>query len=499
MLAVSRTLALVGIDAEPVHVEVDLNRGLPAFTVVGLPDASIRESRERVRSALSNCGYEFPLRRITANLAPGDLKKAGPGFDLAIAAGLLAASGQIAPGLLERVAFAGELALDGAIRPVPGVLAMAIRTREWGLRGLVVAREDAHVASLVSGLEVIPLDSVKRLAPLASGDWSPDRMGPPDLDAGALHEQVEPDLTDLKGQPFLRHALEVVAAGSHSLLLTGPPGAGKTLAARRLPSILPPLGSEEALEVARISGACGDRFEFPPRRPFRAPHHSVSPSALLGGGSTPRPGEVTRAHRGVLFLDELGEFRRDTLEALRKPLEDGYVSVTRSNRTLEFPGRFLLIAASNPCPCGRGEDSGECRCHPVAVTKYRAKLSGALADRIDISVRVDVPSPESLRSERGESSAEVRERVEAAVSRQRDRQGSMPNSHLTPEQLRKYADFTDQAGRMLAEGHRRLGLSGRGWDRVVKVALTISDLRGEARVDEESVARALTLRRAEAS
>lgn len=499
MLAVSRTLALVGIDAEPVHVEVDLNRGLPAFTVVGLPDASIRESRERVRSALSNCGYEFPLRRITANLAPGDLKKAGPGFDLAIAAGLLAASGQIAPGLLERVAFAGELALDGAIRPVPGVLAMAIRTREWGLRGLVVAREDAHVASLVSGLEVIPLDSVKRLAPLASGDWSPDQIGPPDLDAEALHEQVEPDLTDLKGQPFLRHALEVVAAGSHSLLLTGPPGAGKTLAARRLPSILPPLGSEEALEVARISGACGDRFEFPPRRPFRAPHHSVSPSALLGGGSTPRPGEVTRAHRGVLFLDELGEFRRDTLEALRKPLEDGYVSVTRSNRTLEFPGRFLLIAASNPCPCGRGEDSGECRCHPVAVTKYRAKLSGALADRIDISVRVDVPSPESLRSERGESSAEVRERVEAAVSRQRDRQGSMPNSHLTPEQLRKYADFTDQAGRMLAEGHRRLGLSGRGWDRVVKVALTISDLRGEARVDEESVARALTLRRAEAS
>jgi magnesium chelatase family protein len=499
MLAVSRTLALVGIDAEPVHVEVDLNRGLPAFTVVGLPDTSVRESRERVRSALSNCGYEFPLRRITANLAPGDLKKAGPGFDLAIAAGLLAASGQIAPGLLERVAFAGELALDGTIRPVPGVLAMAIRTREWGLRGLVVAREDAPVASLVEGLEVIPLDSVKRLAPLASGDWSPDLFSPPDVAGGGMHEPVEPDLADLKGQPFLRQALEVVAAGSHSLLLTGPPGAGKTLAARRLPSILPPLGVEEALEVARISGACGDRFEFPPRRPFRAPHHSVSPSALLGGGSAPRPGEITRAHRGVLFLDELGEFRRDTLEALRKPLEDGYVSVTRSNRTLEFPCRFLLIAASNPCPCGRGEDSGECRCHPVAVTKYRTKLSGALADRIDVSVRVDVPSPESLRSEQGESSAEVRERVEAAFSRQRDRQGSIPNSHLAPEQLREYADLTDQAGAMLAEGHRRLRLSGRGWDRVLKVALTIADLRGEERVDEESVARALTLRRAEAS
>lgn len=499
MLAIARTLALIGIDAEPVHVEVDLNRGLPAFTVVGLPDASVRESRERVRSALTNCGYEFPLRRITANLAPGDLKKAGPGFDLAIAAGLLAASGQVASPFLERVAFAGELALDGTIRPVPGVLSMAMRTRQWGLRGLVVAREDAGLASLVEGLEVIALDSVQRLAQLAAGEWSPDPMREPARSEVGSAEPVQPDLSDLRGQPFLREALEVTAAGRHSLLLTGPPGAGKTLAARRLPSILPPLSSEESLEVARISDACGERFAFPARRPFRAPHHSVSPPALIGGGSMPRPGEITRAHLGVLFLDELGEFRRDALEALRKPFEDRYVSVSRANRTLEFPCDFLLVAASNPCPCGRGEDSGDCSCHPVAVTKYRAKLSGALADRIDASVTVGLPTAEQMRTETGETSGAVRARVEAATERQIARQGRVANSALGPEALREHAAFTRGAEKLLDEGHRRLGLSGRGWDRVVKVALTISDLAGAGRIDEEAIASALTLRRADTS
>ena len=499
MLAVARTLALIGIEAEPVHVEVDLNRGLPAFTVVGLPDASVRESRERVRSALGNCGYDFPLRRITANLAPGDIKKAGPGFDLAIAAGLLAASGQIASPLLERVAFAGELALDGTIRPVPGVLSMAMRTKRWGLRGLVVAREDAELASLVEGLEVIPLDSVQRLEPLAAGEWAPDPVEMTTDSPAESAELVVPDLSDLRGQPFLRKALEVAAAGRHSLLLTGPPGAGKTLAARRLPSILPPLSSDEALEVARISDACGERFAFPPRRPFRAPHHSVSPPALIGGGATPRPGEITRAHLGILFLDELGEFRRDTLEALRKPFEDGYVSVSRANRTLEFPCEFLLVAASNPCPCGRGEDSGECNCHPVAVTKYRAKLSGALADRIDASVTVGLPTAEQMRAESGETSLEVRARVEQAVERQIVRQGGIANSALPPEALREHAVLTREAERLLDDGHRRLGLSGRGWDRVVKLALTISDLLGASRIDEESIASALTLRRVDAA
>lgn len=499
MLAVSRTLALAGIDAEPVHVEVDLNRGLPAFTVVGLPDTSVRESRERVRSALGNCGFEFPLRRITVNLAPGDLRKAGSGFDLAIAAGLLAASGQIEAGLLDRVAFAGELALDGTIRPVPGVIAMALGARDWGLRGLVVAQEDARQAALVEGLEIIPLDSVGRLSPLASGEWTPtsERIHRETSGHAMDSEPVGPDLADLRGQPVLRGALEVCAAGSHSLLLTGPPGVGKTLAARRLPSILPPLTDQEVLEVVRIAGACGDRETLPVRRPFRAPHHSVSPAALIGGGSAPRPGEITRAHRGVLFLDELGEFRRDALEALRKPLEDGSVSVTRGNRSLDFPCEFLLVAASNPCPCGRGEDSGDCRCHPVAVTKYRAKLSGALSDRVDASVGVGSPSPEALRSEPGETSSEVRTRVQRAVGIQLERQGLVPNSRLDPEGTRQFCLMEREAEQLMAEGHERLGLSGRGWERVMKLARTVSDLKGLDRIDEESVARALALRRVE--
>src|SRR6478735_8913077 len=406
MLAIARTFALVGVAAEPVHVEVDIGGGLPSFTIVGLPDAAVRESRARVRSALTNSGFRYPQHRITANLAPADLRKAGPGFDLAIAAAVLVASGQLPRGVLERYALAGELALDGAIRPVPGALAMAEGARSWGMRGVAVAPADAAQAALVSGLEVVAVDHVGRLRELGEGSIEPvPAASPPTID-----EEL-PDLTDLRGHPVLRRCLEVAAAGAHSLLLIGPPGGGKTPALQRLPSLLPPLGEGEVIEVTRIAGVCGENGGPRLRRPFRAPHHTVSGRALVGGGTPPRPGEVTRAHRGVLFLDELGEFRRDALEALRVPLEDGEVTITRTTGTVALPCRFTLVAASNPCPCGNGPESGECDCHPGAVTRYLAKLSGALADRIDITHRVDPPPAEELVEAAVEDSATVRARV----------------------------------------------------------------------------------------
>jgi magnesium chelatase family protein len=492
VLAIARTFALVGVEAEPVHVELDVNRGLPSFTIVGLPDAAVRESRERVRSALVNSGFEFPLKRITANLAPADLRKAGPGFDLAIAAGLLVAGNQLTPSPLERYALAGELALDGSIRRVPGALAMAEGARRWGMRGIAVAPQDAGQAALVDGLEVVPIEHVSRLRELGEGTLAPVSAPPcPEPGPGDL-----PDLADLRGQPGVRAALEIAAAGAHSMLLIGPPGGGKTLAARRLPSLLPPLGGDELLEVTRIASACGENGGPQARRPFRAPHHTVSGRALVGGGTPPRPGEVTRAHRGVLFLDELGEFRREALEALRVPLEDGSVTLSRGGRTVSLPCRFMLVAASNPCPCGHGPDSGECDCHPGAVARYRAKLSGALSDRIDLQVRVDRPDGEALAGESPEGSESVLERVVAARARQEKRLGpGRANSEMTPAELRRDCRLDAESERTLKDSHRRLGMSGRGWDRALAVARTIADLEGEAKIRKQDMEHAISLRR----
>jgi magnesium chelatase family protein len=493
VLATARTFTLDGIVARPVRVEVDVHRGLPAFAIVGLPDAAVREARERVRAAMVNCGFEFPLQRIVVNLAPASLRKAGPGMDLAIAAALLRASGQLPGEGLNGAALAGELALDGATRPVHGALAIAEAARESGVEAIVVPAENGPEAALASGVEVLPLAGLGDLPALAAGEWRPDRPAPL-----ALQNESPPggpDLADLRGQPHLRHALEVAAAGGHSLLMIGPPGAGKSLAASRLPSILPPLAGAEALEVARIASACGRLGAGSGGRPFRAPHHTISAAGLVGGGSPPRPGEVTLAHREVLFLDELCEFPRDALEALRGPLEAGQVSLARAAGGRTLPCRFMLVAASNPCPCGRGETDPDCGCTPIAVQRYRGRLSGALADRIDILAAVRQPSAEDIGGPPGEPSAAIRERVGAARERQAQRLGpGRTNAEMTPSEARDSL-LSAEAGALLAELYARRRLSGRAHDRALRLARTIADLAEKETIGADEMAQALQLRR----
>ena len=498
MLARTRTFALQGVDAVPVDVEIDIHRGLPSFSLVGLPDAAVRESRERVRAAIVNCGFEFPLKRITASLAPADLRKAGPGFDLAIAAAILCASGQIAGEPLAGWWLAGELGLDGSIRSLPGVLAMAERAERLACGGMAVAWANAGEAALVDGLAVVALDSLSDLAGLARGELPPT---PPPAGLGAAPLPM-PDLADLRGQRMLREGMEVAAAGGHGVLVVGPPGAGKSLAARRLPSILPPLTRRQAIEVTKIASVAG---RAPPDgtlapRPFRAPHHTISAAGLVGGGSPPRPGEITLAHHGVLFLDELGEFARASLEALRQPLEDGHVTIARARAAVTFPARFQLFAAANPCPCGHGEDSQECNCPRDRVQAYQARLSGALADRFDLALRVEQPSAEALAGDAGEPSARVAERVLAARERQEARLGpGRTNATMSEAELREHVRLDDRAAAALAAGHAAMRLSGRGWNRVLKVARTLGDLAGSEGTGEEQVDAALSLRRRVAS
>jgi magnesium chelatase family protein len=494
MLATARTFTLDGIAARPVRVEVDVHRGLPAFNVVGLPDAAVREARERVRAALANCGFEFPLQRIVANLAPASLRKAGPGLDLPIAVALLVASGQLEWGRLPRLAMAGELALDGSVRPIPGVLAIAEAAREQGADAVLVPAKNGAEAALVGELDVIPLDSLGQVPALAAGKWNPDRPRP--LPLSPSPPSGAPDLADLRGQPHLRYALEVAAAGGHSLLMIGPPGAGKSLAASRLPSILAPLSPEESLEVARIASACGRLGgRLPEGRPFRAPHHTVTAAGLVGGGNPPGPGEATLAHRGVLFLDELCEFPREALEALRAPLESGSVTISRAGSNRRLPCRFMLVAASNPCPCGRGEADPECVCAPLAVRRYQGRLSGALADRLDVLVAIRQPSAAEIGGPPGEPSAAVRERVAEARQRQEARLGpGRCNAEMSPAEARECA-LDQAAAALLAETYRRRRLSGRAHDRVLRLARTIADLAGSESIERDQIAQALQLRR----
>jgi magnesium chelatase family protein len=494
VLASVLTFEILGVEAYEVSVEVDVGTGLPAFSLVGLPDAAVRESRERVRSALLNSGFEFPQQRITASLAPADLRKASPGLDLAIATALLAASGQLRPEALEGVALSGELALDGAIRPVSGALAMAEKAHQQGARALVVATPNSPEAAL-GGASVIGLSRLEELRALGT-EHEPAAATPLRLSVNGSGPSL-PDLGDLRGQPVLRRALEVAAAGGHSLLMIGPPGAGKSMAARRLPSLLPPLAPAEAIEVVRVAGVCGRpvRQASASVRPFRAPHHTISAAGLVGGGNPPRPGEATLAHRGVLFLDELPEYRRDAIEALRQPLEDGRVLIARARHAIELPCNFQLVAAANPCPCGHGENSPACRCPSLSVRRYSTKLTGALADRIDISLQVDQPDSAALRGPREEGSASVRERVLAARERQHARLGTGCNAGMTSRETREHCQLGSDPQRLLDDSHRQFGLSGRGYERVLRVARTVADLAGRDRIGADDLSEAVSLRR----
>ncbi len=504
VLAKVFSAALHGVDAFSVEVEVDVaTRGLPQFCMVGLPDASVKESRDRVRAALKNTGFIFPIRPVTINLAPADLKKEGSSFDLPIAVGLSACEGLIEPSVLEKHLIVGELSLDGRIKPVKGALSMAMLARSRGLR-LVVPAENASEAAVVKDAVVIAVTALPELIEYLAGRSRIDPFPPGISESLFSQNSYDEDFSEVNGQEHAKRALEVAAGGGHNAVMVGPPGAGKTMLSRRLPGILPPISFEEALETTRVHSVAGmikNGQSLLPVRPFRAPHHTISDVALIGGGQYPRPGEVSLAHNGVLFLDELPEFKRNVLEVLRQPIEHGEVTISRAMASITYPASFMLVAAMNPCPCGYlGDEKHQCTCSPAKVGRYRAKVSGPLLDRIDIHIEVPaVPYKDLHGGAAGERSQDIRQRVIEARGRQlsrfhRDGEKIYANGQMKTRHIKKYCRLEEGAQKLLETAVQRLSLSARAYTRVLKLARTIADMDGAGDIRASHISEAIQYR-----